>query len=430
MENIKPINTAIILAGGLGTRYGSEIPKQFCKINGKPAIHYVLDEYIASNLFPKIIIAINDLRYKYLFKNYDKNTIKVIKGGDTRTKTLYNAVHYAKRFNPENVFIQDSVRPLIKKEDLLQYLEAIKGFDCVVTYEPITDALFDDDRDKFKLIQSPDVVKFKKLYQEINPNNHTSAIYQQLKTPKINFIKLNHANNKITYPYDLFILEHLIKYNEYFPHSPILNGRTILLLGYSGGIGYSVYENLLQRNVKQIWIPSHKELNLAENFEDSLLSKYYDVDVIINCAGIPYKNENSLLSHYEEMMNVNFRANVLLIEFTKKIRKTFHDRPINIVTISSSSATKGRPGFTIYSASKSALHSLVESQAEELAKQEIYLNCVCPEKVNTPFWKKLHTPINKLETLTPREVSQIVVSFCDTKEYGKIIHIRKGLVYE
>jgi 2-C-methyl-D-erythritol 4-phosphate cytidylyltransferase len=429
MENIKSINIAVILAGGIGARYGSEIPKQFCKINGKAAVHYVLDEYIASNLFSKIIIAINDLRYKYLFKNYDKNIVKIVRGGENRTQTVYNALKYIKKYNPENVFFQDSVRPLIKKEDLSQYLEAINGFDCVVTYEPITDALYNDDRNKFKLIQSPDVVKFKKLYQEINPTNHTNAIYQQLKNPKLNFIKLNHANNKITYPYDLFILEYLIKYNKYIPRNSSFSGRNILLLGYSGGIGYEVYRNLLGRAI-HIWIPSHKELNLSENFIDSLLPKYCNVDLIINCAGIPYKNEDSLLSHYEEMMNVNFRANVLLIEFAKRIRQIYHDRPINIVTISSSSATKGRAGFTIYSASKSALHSLIESQASELAEQEIYINGICPEKVDTPFWKKLHTPINKLEALTPQEVAKVILSYCDTKEYGKIIHIRKGLSYE
>jgi 2-C-methyl-D-erythritol 4-phosphate cytidylyltransferase len=420
-------NIGIILAGGIGQRYGSSIPKQYIKLNGKIVIHYILDEYIKSNLFNKIIIVVNDLRYKYLFKNYDKNLIKIIKGGKTRTQTIYNALKFIKKYNSDTVFFQDAVRPLINAEDLPQYLEALKGFDCVVTYEPITDALFDDtDRNKYKLIQSPDVVKFDKLYKEINIFNHTDAIYQQLKNPKINFIKLNHANNKITYPYDLFILEHLIKYDEYTPRIPDLKNKNILLLGSSGGIGTATYKSLLLYNPNQIWTPSHRELNLSENFSDSLINKYCGLDIIINCAGIPYKNEDSLLSHYEEMMNVNFRANVLLIESAKKIRK-YHDRPINIVVISSSSATKGRFGFTIYSASKSALHSLVESQAEELAKKEIYLNCICPEKVITPFWKKLKTKINKQESLTPQKVTDMILSYSDTKEFGKIIHVRKGL---
>ena len=37
------MNTVLMLAGGVGTRMGANIPKQFIKIKGKPIIAYTLD---------------------------------------------------------------------------------------------------------------------------------------------------------------------------------------------------------------------------------------------------------------------------------------------------------------------------------------------------------------------------------------------------
>ena len=418
---------AVILAGGIGTRYGSSIPKQFIKLNGIPAIYYSLNEYIKSNLFDKIIITISDLRFRYLFKTYDSHLIKVIKGGHNRTESVYNALKFIRRYKPENVVFQDAVRPLIKTEDLPQYIEALKDHDCVVTYEPITDALFDENRNNHKLILSPDAVKFDKLYKEINIHKPTDGIYQQLNNPKIKFIQLNHPNYKITYPYDLFILEHLLKYNEYNASIPDLHNKNILLLGVTGGIGNAVYNEIIKMKPDNLYCPNHNQLDLSKNFINILIPKYCYIDTIVNCTGIIHKNTNNLLNNYEELFNINFKANLQLIEYAKLLR-TYHQRNINIVTISSSSATKGREGYTLYSASKSALHSLIESQSKELEKKKIFLNCICPEKVDTPIWKKINTKINSLEALNPSEVAKVILSYTTINEGGKIIHIKKGML--
>jgi short-subunit dehydrogenase len=200
-----------------------------------------------------------------------------------------------------------------------------------------------------------------------------------------------------------------------------------VLLGGTGGIGSVAYKLLSCSNTKKIFVPTSKELDLSTNFLTvDFALKYKDVDLIINCAGIAEKDEHPLYINYDKIMNINFKSNLLLVEFAKHLRNR-HNRQINLVVISSSSATKGREGTTIYSASKSALHSLVESQSEELAKQDIFINCICPEKVMTNMLRNLGDKSDSSEVLSTKEAAKAILSYCDTREHGQIIHIRKGM---
>ncbi len=96
--------------------------------------------------------------------------------------------------------------------------------------------------------------------------------------------------------------------------------------------------------------------------------------------------------------------------------------------MSSSSCTKGRENLTNYSASKSALNSIVQSQSNLLAEKSIYINAVIPEKIKTPLIKKLHkADINDRELLMPEDLLNVIVYYAITTEHGKLVHLRKGV---
>ena len=419
-------NIGIILASGEGLRYNSKIPKQYVKLNGIPVVYYSLNEFIKSGLFEKIVVVINHNKYRYLFKDYN---VKVVLGGKTRNESIYNAIQYCKKFNPENILFHDAVRPLIKAEDLQSHILFLDKYTATVTAEKITDSLYGGNREDFKLIQTPEAFKFDKLIKCFKKEKPTTAIYQQLNGLfLIKLIYLNHPNYKITYPYDLFMMEHLVKYCLYKKRIPNLKNKNILLLGASGGIGSVVLKELKKYSPKTIYAPTSKELNLNQDFLPYILSCCYeDTNIIINCAGIMERDNNILLtSNYDKIMNINLKTNLSIIDYAK----TLKNKPINIITISSSSATKGRQNLTNYSASKVALHSIIESQAEELANRGIYLNCICPEKVLTPLLLKHETKPDLREVLNPKEVADAILSYSDTKSYGQIVHIRKGMNLE
>ncbi|HQG43513.1 MAG TPA: 2-C-methyl-D-erythritol 4-phosphate cytidylyltransferase, partial [Spirochaetota bacterium] len=57
---------AIILAGGLGQRMDSAVPKQFLALNDKPIIIWAIETFYTSSLFDAIIIAIHPDYHKTL----------------------------------------------------------------------------------------------------------------------------------------------------------------------------------------------------------------------------------------------------------------------------------------------------------------------------------------------------------------------------
>lgn len=86
-----------------------------------------------------------------------------------------------------------------------------------------------------------------------------------------------------------------------------------------------------------------------------------------------------------------------------------------------------RENIALYSASKAGVNSLVESLSKKLAKQDIYLNAVVPEKINTPMIQKLHGNIATHDLLDVHEVLSPIWYLASHKVFGKLIQVRKGL---
>ena len=149
----------------------------------------------------------------------------------------------------------------------------------------------------------------------------------------------------------------------------------------------------------------------------------FEPDVIVNVAAAYAGDDAGLVETFDKIFDVNLKANLVLIEYAKKLNKR-----VNIVVMSSSSSTRGRENLTNYSAAKAALNSIVESQGKCLADMNIYLNAIIPEKIDTPLIGKLHkTAINKRELLDVDEVIDAVIEYAQVNVGGKLVHIRKGL---
>ena len=112
-------NALVILAGGLGSRFGDKIPKQFIKINNYNFIEYFLNN-INIDYFDIIVIACEaKYRKKYFNKiNNLKKKVKIIYSnpGKTRKISSFEALKKIKQYNPKNVLIHDSARPLCSND--------------------------------------------------------------------------------------------------------------------------------------------------------------------------------------------------------------------------------------------------------------------------------------------------------------------------
>lgn len=428
-------NIGVILAGGRGERFCNNVPKQFVKLNGRHVIDYVLDIFIASDCFDKIVVVIPSFDYKYIFDNY--KDIDLVIGGNTRNYTVANAINYIKQNFPscKNVIFHDSARPFINKKILIDHLSLLNQYDSVITTKKITDSLgsitqSQIPREDYFLIQTPESFKFEVLNKHFNPeDNSKTAIVQHLPlNDKVYKYFIEEYNLKITYLQDLFIGESLIKFSPFVKHNFNLKDKNVFVFGGTGGIGKALISKLESQNF-YVFPIKKSDLDLSRvDFKDweRLFSDNFP-DVIINVTGKYYNDSDGILEHYKDIMDVNLKANISLLDYLLKFDNK--NKKINVVLISSSSASKGRENLTVYSASKVALQSIVESLSDKLSKKNIFVNIISPEKINTPLISKLHGKnFIAEELLTVDEVVDAILNYTDCNNFGEIIKIRKGFI--
>lgn len=209
------MNIGIILSGGIGNRFGGSIPKQYQTICGKEILSFSIDALKGSKLIDKIIITSQKQYIEKLSSCYDVTTIE---GGDSRNKSLYNALQYiAKNYVCEKVIILEAARPMVTAEIVDDYLQRLDKADAVITGQKIVASLgcyyqHVVDREKYYLIEAPEAFRYPLLYENFDANSSITATNQQLPENAkidINFSFLN--NLKITYPQDIFYCEKIME---------------------------------------------------------------------------------------------------------------------------------------------------------------------------------------------------------------------------
>ena len=113
------MNTAIILAGGVGSRMGVDRPKQYLVIDDKPIIVYCLEIFEKHNDIDNIVIVVSDEWKDYVIENVKKYGINKVCGyapaGRTRQHSIYNGLKCTETNASETdvVIIHDAARPLV-----------------------------------------------------------------------------------------------------------------------------------------------------------------------------------------------------------------------------------------------------------------------------------------------------------------------------
>ena len=207
-------NYFVILAAGKSKRFHNKIAKQFYHYKNKEIIDHSIEKSLNSKLFKKIIIVTNNLNH--LKKKKLPKIVKIIKGGKERSDSSLIALKYLKKFKPTNVLIHDAARPNFSVKLLKNLIHKLKKNIAVIPYIYSNDSikyksqnqLFNLNRDKALLTQTPQAFKFKDLYnlssKQITKVNDEATLFIE-NDYKIAFIKGELKNNKITYPDDIKI---------------------------------------------------------------------------------------------------------------------------------------------------------------------------------------------------------------------------------
>ena len=221
----------IFVAGGSGVRMGTEVPKQFLELGGRPILQQSILKfmYACPGLVPVLALPADHVQtWKRLCKEnaFDLPQI-VVDGGITRFHSVRNAL--AKVPDGVMVFIHDGVRPLISVDLIKQILETANDERCVIPVTPVTDTIKslvpagdgtwvasgDPDPDRSKLFgaQTPQLFPselIKKAYERgYDPSFTDDASVARASNIPLTYIEGERYNIKITTPEDLFLAEKL-----------------------------------------------------------------------------------------------------------------------------------------------------------------------------------------------------------------------------
>ena len=228
-------NALILLAGGVGKRFASKDPKQFLKIGCSNLIEYFLNN-LDSRLFDIIIIATKpEFRKKYLDsieKKFNQHNLKFSISGNNRQITSKKSLNFLKKYNPVNVLIHDSARPLANNTLIKRIINCLNKHDTCIPFTSFNDLIKlkkgkELDATNIINIQTPQGFNFKKIHKAHNSLSNIDArddsSILELQKQKLKMIKGDITNIKITSKSDL----------EYF--------NRLKLKEFRSGIGYDIH---------------------------------------------------------------------------------------------------------------------------------------------------------------------------------------------
>ena len=216
----------IIVAGGKGLRMGSDIPKQFLPIGGKPVLMRTLERFreYSSNL--QIILVLPEAQQAYwhqLCEEYHFNVEYILaNGGQTRFHSVQNGLAKIPDDAQGVVGVHDGVRPFPSIEVIRNCYETARKVEAVIPVIPVVETVrhLEGDtsvtvpRGDYRLVQTPQTFDIQLLKaanrQPYNDGFTDDASVVESYGHQITLVEGNRENIKITTPYDIVVAEAIL----------------------------------------------------------------------------------------------------------------------------------------------------------------------------------------------------------------------------
>ena len=216
----------IIVAGGKGLRMGSDIPKQFLPIGGKPVLMRTLERFRAYSAQLQIILVLPEAQQAYwheLCQQYHFDVeYTLANGGQTRFHSVQNGLSKVPDDAIGVVGVHDGVRPFPSIEVIRNCYETARTKKAVIPVIPVVETvreLVPDGshtvpRDSYRLVQTPQTFDIPLLKaanrQPYNDGFTDDASVVEAYGHPITLVEGNRENIKITTPYDMKVAEILL----------------------------------------------------------------------------------------------------------------------------------------------------------------------------------------------------------------------------
>ncbi|WP_310379231.1 bifunctional cytidylyltransferase/SDR family oxidoreductase [Flavobacterium sp.] len=450
------MNIAVILAGGLGARLGMSLPKQFYKVAGKMVIEHAVDAFEKNEFIDEIAIVIDN---HYIFMVEDmivengwQKVKRILIGGKERYHSSLAAVNAYHDFKQANLIFHDAARPLVSQRIINDVVNSMKDYNAVDVAINSADTIIEvdndiitaiPDREKMRRGQTPQGFKqeiIAKAYElalkdeNFKATDDCGIVSKYLLEEKIFVVKGEEVNMKLTYPEDTYLLDKLfqlrsVEIQNIQLSEECLSEKVIVVFGGSKGIGKSVVDLGLS-NGARVYSFSRGENNVdiskiedVKNALDKVFQIEKKIDFIINTAGVLQREPLATMSYQtiSDSININYfgMVNIALAALPYLKESKGH-----ILFFTSSSYTRGRAFYSIYSSTKAATVNFVQAISQEWDTLGIKVNCINPERTQTPMRMKNfgNEPENTL--LKPDIVALRCIQTLLSSYTGQVIDIR------
>ncbi|MGM9838205.1 MAG: 2-C-methyl-D-erythritol 4-phosphate cytidylyltransferase [Paludibacteraceae bacterium] len=454
------MNIAVILAGGSGSRMGNDIPKQFLKVAGKKVIEHTIDVFESAQQIDEICIVsragyIHDVE-ELVVKNEYQKVKKILAGGKERYDSSLAAIN-AYPNDDDNLLFHDAVRPLLTERIINDCIEALKTYNAVDVAIKTTDTIisvnqkdcidFIPDRQQLRNGQTPQCFKrgtICRAYElalqdpKFKTTDDCGTVRKYLPNEPVYVVKGENFNMKLTYLEDLFLLDKLFQLRSMVGNKTTLSEvsmqqlrkSVLVVFGGSYGIGGEIVR-IAQEQGTKVYSFSRSENGVdvsnrkavAEALQ-SVYEKERHIDAVIDTAGILIKE--ALNSMSEKDIRTSIDVNLLgVINVAQASFPYLKESRGTLLFYTSSSYTRGRMMYSLYSATKAAIVNFVQAIAEEWSTFGIRINCINPERTKTPM-RVQNFGTEPEGTLLPAEdVAIASINTIFSNATGEVIDVRR-----
>lgn len=233
------LNTALLVAGGTGSRMGGVLPKQFMLLNYLPILVLTIRRFRFVQEDMPIVIVMHEayldhweqLAQQYLSEK-EKENLYVCKGGKERIHSVYKGLSFLKENILGNhnalVAIHDAVRPFVNAAIIQECFEKALEFGAAAPCLPVKFSLrkivtneygestVPVPRAEYMEVQTPQTFLFSALWDCFEERKHDdytddASLFQDVSGKNIAIVRGDYHNIKVTTPEDMLLGEIILR---------------------------------------------------------------------------------------------------------------------------------------------------------------------------------------------------------------------------
>lgn len=245
-------NVAVLLAGGVGTRIGADLPKQLITIAGRPMLEHSLAALHDHPMVDEVLIMMApgylDRARTIVRDGCYTKVADILEGGETRNATAFRALDWLGE-QDGNVLLHDAARPLVPARVITDCWCGLEDYDAVFVGIPSADTIVEVSpdgttlsdipaRSRLRRGQTPQAFRTPVIqrayalarrdpdFMATDCSSVATMVFRYLPDVPIGLVRGDERNIKVTDPIDVHLADRLFQLIDESPSDPAAEGRS------------------------------------------------------------------------------------------------------------------------------------------------------------------------------------------------------------